>query len=448
MGKGAMKKNAIYLRIERLLEEIKSERIRKKARTAKSSNSWTRQRKMPLREIIMCALIKKGLTATMEVRKYFQEAGIVEQTVSKQDYLRQRQKLNPEVFKVLNGNYLKGFYEGEEARVWRGYLVMAVDGSRAEIPNSKENRWIYGESINKYGKQAARANISALHDVFNDFILDVVIDDYRGSEIKAAKKHLEELKETVRERPVLLMFDRNYASLEFMDFLEKSGVTYLIRLHSGDYSAEISGMKSFDEEVEIAYNKSRLRQLKKTNPRRAKELEQEKTARIRAVKIVLANGEQAVFMTNLREGTCDDIQRLYKQRWSIEKKYHTLKNKLKFESVTGKASVYVLQDFWAQMLVFNIVQDLKKAAENRAARKSRRKKLKYEIRINENIAIGLFKEQFIRLMVEGDGRLKEEIFRRLIADMEKHIVPVRKLKSSPRKFRYFNKYKCNQKPSF
>jgi hypothetical protein len=50
--------------------------------------------------------------------------------------------------------------------------------------------------------------------------------------------------------------------------------------------------------------------------------------------------------------------------------------------------------------------------------------------------------------MEGDDRLKDGIFRRLIADMEKNIVPVRKLKSSPRKWKYFNKYKCNQKPSF
>ena len=31
--------------------------------------------------------------------------------------------------------------------------------------------------------------------------------------------------------------------------------------------------------------------------------------------------------------------------------------------------------------------------------------------------------------------------------MERHVVPVRKLKGSPRKWRHF-KYKCNQKPSF
>jgi hypothetical protein len=70
------------------------------------------------------------------------------------------------------------------------------------------------------------------------------------------------------------------------------------------------------------------------------------------------------------------------------------------------------------------------------------------VRINENIAVGLFKEQFIRLILEEDNTQKDELFRGLVADMERNIVPVRKLKSSNRKWNYFNKYKCNQKPSF
>jgi hypothetical protein len=53
-----------------------------------------------------------------------------------------------------------------------GYIVLAVDGSRAEVPNSKENRETYGESENQYGKAVARANISVLYDVYNRFSVD------------------------------------------------------------------------------------------------------------------------------------------------------------------------------------------------------------------------------------------------------------------------------------
>jgi len=317
---------------------------------------------------------------------------------------------------------------------------MAIDGSRAEIPNSEDNRKVYGESINKYGKAVARANISALHDVFNRFILDIGIHNYQDSEIEEAKAHITALKEIVGNRPVLVMFDRNYASMEFVDFLEKTGVKYLIRLHQGDYGTERAGMKSKDEEVNLACTKNRLRQLKKKSPQRAAELERRQSVRVRIIKTVFDNGEQTAFITNVSEGSAGELKLLYRKRWSIEKKYHTLKNKLKFESVTGKASIYVKQDFWAQMLVSNIIQDLINQAEYRAAKKAKKRRLKYEVRINENIAIGLFKEKFIRLTMEKDDQQKGELYRQLIANMEENIVPVRKLKGAPRRWKYFNKY--------
>jgi len=384
----------------------------------------------------------------MEVRHYFQAAEKVEKTVSKQDYLKQRKKLDPQVFKILSRDYLKHFYGEQGGKEWQGYLVMAVDGSRAEIPNSEENRQVYGESVNKYGKAAARANISALHDVFNRFILDIGVHNYRDSEIEEAKGHIEALKEIVGEKPVLIMFDRNYASLEFMDILEKSGIKYLIRLHEGDYKAERDGMNSADEEVELLHTNVRLRHIREKSPKRASELAQKRSSRVRIVNVAFDNGERAAFVTNLREGTAREIKRLYRRRWSIEQKYHTLKNKLKFESVTGKASIYVEQDFLAQLLIYNMVQDLISVAERRAVKSAKKKRLKHPIRINENIAIGLFKEQFIRLIVEEDDERKDELFGRLMAEMERNIVPVRKLKSTPRKWKYFNKYKCNLKPSF
>jgi hypothetical protein len=63
-------------------------------------------------------------------------------------------------------------------------VVLATDGSRAEIPNSLENRKEYGESENQYGKGVARANISVLYDVYNRFIVDLGIPGYRERERK------------------------------------------------------------------------------------------------------------------------------------------------------------------------------------------------------------------------------------------------------------------------
>ncbi|MFP3041616.1 IS4 family transposase [Treponema primitia] len=436
-------------RFGKLQARIYSEKLKGTARIAGDESSWTRKRDMPLGDMLACILGRKALSATMEIRQYFQMADKVEQTVSKQDYLKQRRKLNPEVFKVLNREYLRDYYETDEAKLWNGYLVLAVDGSRVEIPNSEENRKTYGESENQYGKAVARANFSGLYDVYNRFFLDIGIHHFTSSEKEEGKEHIKAIRQIVGNRPVLLIFDRNYVSLEFINYLEKAGVNYLIRLHKRNYKAEVDGMGSRDEWVELQHTKNRLRNLKEEALKRAAELELQGSTRARIVKARFGFDEDGALITNLPKSIgAEAIRRLYRKRWEIEKKYHTLKNKMKFESVTGKASIYVEQDFWAQALVFNMTHDLITIAERKAVKRAKKKGLRYEVRINENIAIGLFKEQCIRLILEEDNVKKDVMFRGLMADMEKNIVPVRESKSAHRKWNYFNKYKCNQKPSF
>jgi len=443
-----MGEHKIPSRIKALLTEISSSEIIKAARQDKDSSSWSRQRDMPLHDILICTLAKKGLSTAMELLQYFKAIGKGEQTISKQGYLQQRQKLNPEVFTVLNRNYLRRFYEGDEAVTWNGYLVFAGDGSRAEIPNSAENRKEYGVSTNGHGETSARADVNALYDVYNRFLVNIVVGKYNSSEIEEAKAHIDALKEIVGEKPVVMVFDRYYASMEFLDILEKAGIKYLIRVQKGAYKAELERMQAEDEEVELLYTNARLRTLRHSEPERLKELKQKKSVQVRIIRAVLDNGEPAVWMTSLAEGSAEDIRQLYRKRWAIEQKYHTLKNKMKFESVTGKASIYVRQDFWAQTLVFNMIQDLVTAAEDRAQKKAKSKKYLYGVQINENMAIGLFKEQFIRLMMEEESGKQKEMSLKLIADIERYIVPIRTLKSAPRRLKKSNKYKCNLKPTF
>jgi hypothetical protein len=430
------------------LKEIKSESTRNLARLFGDNSSWTRNRNMPIEDMIKCILNKKGLTTVMELRSYFRESKNMEQTISKQGYLKQRKKLNFEVFKVLNQNYLRRFYSSDETVLWNNYVVFAIDGSKMEIPNSDENRQVYGVSENQYGESVSRANFSALYDVYNHFLLDIDISNCNSGELESAKKHIISLKEILGEREILIIFDRNYPSLEFIDFLERYGVKYLIRLSSIDYKYEVSNMVSGDEETELRHTNSRLSHIREKFPDRALELSKRSSTSVRLIKTVFDKGDICVLMTNIRECSMNDISELYRYRWKIETKYHTLKNKLKFESITGKDSIYVLQDCWAQTLVFNIIQDLITKAEYELSEKCRDKSYKYEMRINENIAIGLFKEKFIYLMLEEDIDKKEKMFNELINDIEKNIVPIRKLKSSPRKWNPSNKYKCNQKPSF
>ena len=438
--------NGTYQRIERLKKEISSDQIRASARLKGDECAWTRDRQMPLPDMIRCTMAKKGKTPVIELDDYFEDAGRMEQMVSKQDYLQQRKKLNPEVFRQLNQSYLRDFYCGQEVKCWNGYIVLAIDGSAAEVPNSAENRKEYGVSENGNGG-VARANCSVMYDVFNKFMLDIVIDSYPGNEIGEAKTLISSLREIIGSRPVLIIFDRGYVSLEFQDYLDALGIKYLIRLKSDAFKAEVNGMVSEDEEIFLEYTKNRLYNVKQRSLERWRDLSQRRGSTIRMVRTSFQDEKQGILITNFREACMKDIRWLYRKRWMIEEQYNTMKNKMKFESVTGNASIYVKQDFFAQTLVSNIIQDLIIRAEYQAVSKPRKKPLCHPIRINHNVAIGQFKKQFIRLMLEEDEACKTAMFWELIAKMERNILPIRELKSSPRKFNNANKTQCNLKDS-
>lgn len=59
-------------RFEKLIQLLSSNRLLPYARQ-NNNNTFSRIRKMPLKDILLCCLAKKGLTTDMELRKYFKE---------------------------------------------------------------------------------------------------------------------------------------------------------------------------------------------------------------------------------------------------------------------------------------------------------------------------------------------------------------------------------------
>ena len=67
---------------------------------------------------------------------------------------------------------------------------------------------------------------------------------------------------------------------------------------------------------------------------------------------------------------------------------------------------------------------------------------------NENIAIGLFKEQMIKLILEKNAVRRGQLLFKLQTEMEEYILPQRNLPGKERKKNLSNKYKNNKKNSF
>lgn len=107
----------------------------------KYKNTFTRDRKIPVPDLLMLSLNKQGKTTSFEIRDYaLKKKGLEKVEYTDEAYLKQRRLLNPRVFKEANRVYLQSFYEGTEATTVKGYVQVAIDGSKGEIPNTSKNR--------------------------------------------------------------------------------------------------------------------------------------------------------------------------------------------------------------------------------------------------------------------------------------------------------------------
>ena len=139
--------------------------------------------------------------------------------LSIQGYLQQGKRLNPEIFPYPDRNCLMDFYHSGEPEPWNGYLLAATDGSRAEVPDSEENRETSGNSGSRHSKTGrVRVPAGGMYDILNHFYPDIETEHVSVSENELAERNLIHLGETETGRPVPAVFDRGYPSLEFTGF--------------------------------------------------------------------------------------------------------------------------------------------------------------------------------------------------------------------------------------
>lgn len=443
-----------YEKIENLKNIILGEELLKQAR--RKENFFTRERKITFSDIIFFTLNKRGLSLKMEMSNFEDMTGKIG-NASESALCQQRQKVDPIAFKILNKEYIKNSYENEkEYKTLKGYIVTAIDGMYLEVPDVKELREEYGTSTG-HGDQRkiARALSSCLYDVINNWVINAEITKNTESERAIAKHHIIELADiyaeinkTEKMEKTIIIFDRGYPSVEMIYTLQKHGIKYLFRGKKDNFRKEFQNMKSKDEIIDAEITRKRLERIK--DEKIKNEIKEQGTLRNRFVKYMLKTGEEEMLITNLsdEEFSAKEIGELYYERWKIELAYNIAKNKLEIQNFSGQSKIIVEQEFYAQMLMMNIAEDLRKEA-NKKVTQVIDKGYKYDYKVNMNILIGLMRKRFILILINmtinGDEKSKED-YDNLIDEISKHIVPVRPERSNPRnKYKGYNKYKQNQR---
>lgn len=398
-----------------------------KERSKKEEKDFSRNRKLGFIPLI-CLIINMVRKSTQleldEFRERFMPESAQSTTYTKQSFSEARQKLSPIAFVLLNDGFIQQFYADDDYKTYKGFRLLAIDGMVTEIPNNKETQEQYGFVSNGDKKfKLARALSSQLMDIENKLVISTILGRYDASERDLAKINIEKILpwETPYSRD-LILFDRGYPSAAFIHYLQTRGVHFLMRVSSSFYK-EVNNSITPDEMVEIVITKEKAKEWKKQGT----PLPEGTVLKVRVIKVELSTGEIETLITDIpaAEISYEESKALYFKRWGIETRYDELKNQFEIENFSGVTPIVIEQDFYATILLSNMASLIEQDAHEEMQEKNAHKTLKYdEYKINHNILVGKLKNRLVEILLEEDHSKKDAMFQRLIAELERNIVPI------------------------
>ena len=348
----------------------------------KASNHFVRKRLLSMLHVIMYLFFSsKASMATnlTNIRREFCSFTTFPKKISKQAISYARQWINPILFKELFNISVDTFYNNLTIRkLWHGFHIYAIDGSRFELPNSKKNFDEFGELFNSHNPDVkfTQALASMVYDVLDDYIVHATINRYLSSERDAAIRHLETLKSLDIFKDSIVIFDRGYYSKAMFHYCVEHGYYCVMRLKEGLNLSKSVGKKRHD-----------IITILPGDPKTG-----EKDIDIRVISVKLDSGEYEYLATNIfdKSITSAMFRELYFLRWPCETKYLELKERLQIEDFNGATPIAIVQEFFINLLLSNLSALIKASADDAISEKSRPSN-KYRYQSNRAFIIGQMK---------------------------------------------------------
>lgn len=375
-----------------------------------SKKDFTRNRKFSFFDNVMLILQCGKCSLQSSIDMYLNTRKEYNMEYSKQAFSKGRRRIKAEAFKALMDASVQGFYEDKRYNTFNGYLLLSIDGSDYNLPNTPDLLETFGSEPFKHGLQA-QAQTSCLYDVLNGVVLDAEIQPYSASERALALTHLKKFRENMDEKAIILM-DRGYPSFDLMYNIDELKLNYLMRCNKHNFLKEIRDTKTDDEAVCIERN--------------GKEL----TVRVVTLKI---NDKDYTFITNLTDKniTATVIAELYTKRWNIETLYKQLKNKMEVENFTGLDELCIKQDFYATMVLLNMAASAIFDSQIKLDKTNAKKELTRTYKINHTYAISELKMRLIKMVYTDSAFVQMREIKYIQRSLLKNIVayqPERKSK--------------------
>lgn len=388
--------------VDRVMEDIKcllfSDFFMVSSRV--SSKDFVRDRKLPFVSLVLFMVNMLKQTLQKELVHFM---GLVSSCVfvTKGAFCQSRLKLKPEAFVALNCKLVESFYKDPDVGYWNGFRLMAIDGSSLEVPKSVSSVSDFGSVDNKSGKLVPMARISTFFDLLNGIIVDSRIGPYKKSEGDFAIEHME-----LASFQDLVLCDRGYAAVWFFHFLVNKKINFVIRLPKS-FIKQTNDFWTSEQKSQV----TTIEHISKNGVTRLEKIQQTfEPIKIRLIKVSLDNNEVEVLATNLfdeEKYPAEIFKKIYALRWGIEVNYDHLKNHIEIGNFSGKSSIAIQQDFYANTFINNLQALFIIEAQNEL--KKEKKDNQYKYKINKNLSLGFMKDRIIKILTNNQKNDKEEL---------------------------------------
>jgi hypothetical protein len=410
----------------------------------KQRSNFVRKRKLSFENLVVFIVKLCKKTLSVELDHFFeQELKDPLGGCSVSAFSQQRSKLDHLFFQIWNEVLYKSFYHygREQVKRWRGYRVIAADGSAVSLISTAALSKYFGGQSNPQGAfTGAKAFLQ--YDMLNKLFIHARFESYRTGELTMAYPAIEQL-----PADCITIYDRHYCNYKMVALhsWQEQERKFLIR---GNESRKMIG----------AFIKSGLRSQvvnMQATPAAVKGLKlcgfivSSKTLlNVRLVRVDLPGGAVEVLLTNLWEEEGYEttlFKELYNMRWGVETGINVIKNLLELESFSGLTVQSVTQDFFATIFTSNLASLIINQAEqipmqtqsDKKKKMGRPKTRNWPTKINVNKATGKLRENIVALFSHTQP---EQILQHLYAYFKKHQLPIREGRASPRKRRSIQTY--------
>ena len=395
---------------------------------------FSRNRKISFGFIVRSILSFGGSTLTNELLRMGKYSP---DSPSPSAFIQQRSKISHTAFTKL---FHMGNLAFDQDLRYKGYRLMAVDGSHVQVPNNPDDPDSYVKCTENE-RPHNEFHLNAMMDILQGIYTDAVIQKYRTQNEDRA---LIEMSERSQNADSIAICDRGYESYNNMAHLQICGWKYIMRIKEPGRYGIASGLQLPDcDEYDLPIHLS----LTRRKNRETKELLKDRnryryipgsvgfdylpsknkhgdpvcffTLDFRVVRIQTGDGLYELLVTNLpaSDFPTEELRKLYALRWGIETSFRDLKyivGMLKFHS---RKSDFVTQEIYANLIMYNLTQIIAGCVQVPS------KKRKYEYKVRFSATVNIARSLLLKDVSPPDA---ETLLRRMIT-------PVRPNRSYSRK---------------